>query len=307
MKRFRNFISEEEEKEKIPFAFGKETHGSHSYALEPLTDNFVFADMVHGAHAHVNKPKSVTNKKSLPIKENTQSPLPYGHSDNWQKIDSNPHITVPTFTNYGKDEDLLHHLQTMRGDITQHPDFAALHRYTLSSAPLNEHLKESAKAGTPIDPHFTVQYSTRPPYDVDALDRITTHYRMPHSLNVFSGISYDPSKIANQNGMFTTPAYTSTSLSRSIGLNFANQDPDYEASKKGGDPWISNLMHIHMDAGQKHAVIGHESNYPHEREILLPRNSTFQLIHPQPQILKTEPHGRDPAYLHVWHVKPIQQ
>jgi hypothetical protein len=195
----------------------------------------------------------------------------------------------------------------MRGDIRQHPDFTPLWRYTLSSAPLNQHLKESAQAGTPIDPHFNTPYSSRPAYDVDALDRITTHYRMPHSLNVFSGIGYDPSKIANQSGLFTTPAYTSTSLSRDIGLNFANQDPDYEASKKGGDPWISNLMHIHMDAGQKHAVIGHESNYPHEKEILLPRNSTFQLIHPEPQIVRTEPHGRDPAYLHVWHVKPIQQ
>lgn len=164
-----------------------------------------------------------------------------------------------------KETDPIHDELTQSEDLSD-PEKDELKRYSRSSFDLN---------ATLIGRHHLDQPVTESVHGhhLPTLDRLT---RKPigRKLSVFSGVGFDPQKEANSEGLLHLPAYTSSSLVRDVGHDFAEMQRPAGAKMK-------HILHIHMEP---HNQGIYTANHGHsfEREMLLPRKTTLRITKSEP-------------------------
>lgn len=169
-------------------------------------------------------------------------------------------------------------------DISDH-ERSHLHNYTKGSRHLNAKLYEHHMEGwdTPRSApgrDSTITHSTK------ELDKATS-VPLSHELHVHTGVRFHPGEVAAKHpeGHVHLPAFTSTSISGGIASDFT-----YPV---GGE---NHVLHVHMKPGDKGRYVGHISHFKHEKEFVLPRQTTLK-IHPTPDKYMDGAGGA----VHVWH------
>jgi hypothetical protein len=267
-------------------------HGEHS---KPSKSKLIDKIPVHGAHSKPNKK----------LKEDNQH-------DSIYPVDSqgNEHIKDFTRRNYndhiGNDTFEVHHaINLPHVEFSDNPQSHALKKYSSNSHDTNRELINNATGKRSTFAHRT--YDT--PQDkihrdeqlkyhndhVESLDKSFAHPNavLKQDLHVFHGTSrFNPGEEAKKGGgRITFPAYTSTSIDPKIAADFAGNNSD------------SHIIHIHLKKGQRAHYLGTNSNYDHEKEVMLPRNSTVQ-INPIPTVVHN---GYGEGKTHIWHGHVVDQ
>ncbi len=98
------------------------------------------------------------------------------------------------------------------------------------------------------------------------MDSITKR-KVGRKLTIHSGMGFDPRPLVNKDGLLHLPAYTSTSISKESAINFANKK---EAKEKG------HVLSLELNKEDKGVYLG-DNAFPHEKEFLLPRNTTIKI------------------------------
>jgi hypothetical protein len=202
-------------------------------------------------------------------------------------------------TNHGNDINEVHRSLSEHYNNDDHPNFHPIHRYSSGSGELNARLFNSHMAGHEpgnlIDGH-----------NVEKLDEALGHFQLHKPLTVFSGLHFNPKIQASGNGRLFLPAYTSTSIAAHTASGFGafhNRDTG-EQEYNEHKPMARHLLKIDLKEGQKGNYLGHHSNYPDEREFLLPRRSVIQLHNTAPELHDAKNgYGafKHPVRLHIWH------
>lgn len=170
--------------------------------------------------------------------------------------------------------------------------------YTRNSSPLNGQIYQSYLKGEP--PKRFINITDEPdidlPFDVRDFDKLIASHRLPHDINVYSGIHWDPRKHAGK--IITLPAYTSTSLSPHVAKDFG------KVFMENGTPMV-NIVKLHLPKGHPFVFADKGSFFPGQSEIILPRNLRIQMgIQPMHHIIgKFDEHwGRPKKIQHfqIW-------
>lgn len=264
-------------------------HGKHS---KPPAPSLIDKDPVHGKHS----------KPVKKIKEDT---------DNYYDLDKegNEHIRDFTRRNYndhiGKDlSDVHHELNPTHEHFEKNPHYPSIKKYSQNSFNTNAELVRRATGKPSIhtpnrydtDSEKTYKKENAQIHDehVKSLDASFHHPNavLPHDLHVFHGTNkFNPGEEAKKgSGRITLPSYTSTSINPRIASDFAGESED------------SHIIHLHLKKGQRAHYLGTHSHYEHEKEVMLPRNSTIQ-IHPKPTVT----HNGDGTKTHIWHGHVVGQ
>lgn len=182
---------------------------------------------------------------------------------------------VPDYENYEEiartHKELKKHYQTLK--LPNHGN--SVSKYVQSSGEINKQLLND-------------NLSEDNKEHVRVLDDLLEHHqKSPRDLTLYSGMSSDPRSIS-KNGLLSTKAYISTSLSPSVAHHFAITDGKDHHILKINLPKNSNGHYIH------------EHGNPDEHEFLLPRNMKLQHS-PTPNTLN----GPDNHKIHIWDVKPV--
>ena len=124
---------------------------------------------------------------------------------------------------------------------------------------------------------------------VPTLDKVIASKPLEHDVHVYHGTGFHPGQEASKHPerLIRLPAYTSTSLKKSIARDFA----DYKGDR--------HIIHIHLKKGQHASYIADHSSIPEEWEMLLPRNTVLK-IHKEPTILSD-------TNDHIWHAEVHEQ
>jgi len=155
-------------------------------------------------------------------------------------------------------EDVLHNELSSSTKFTP-KQLKEIKEFANSSFPVNaslvghHHLGQTAKG--------TVHGISLP-----TMDSITNK-KVGRKLTVHSGMGFDPRPLMNKEGLLHLPAYTSTSISRDSAINFANKK---EAKEKG------HVLSLELNKDDKGSYLG-DNAFPHEKEFLLPRNTTIKI------------------------------
>src|ERR1700722_229013 len=97
------------------------------------------------------------------------------------------------------------------------------------------------------------------------LHDMTTSQKTPEPLTVHSKVEYDPREKMNSKGIVHHPAFMSTSI-----------DPKYvKKFRANGDE--HHMLSIDLPKGSPGAYIGGVSEYPEEREFLLPKGQNIKI------------------------------
>lgn len=203
--------------------------------------------------------------------------------DDWKNEHQDQHLEV------GRN---LHDDQGNEEYDDKNPDHKAIRKYTDSSHGMNERLYRS---------HMNGQPDTRKL----PLDSALEKHKLKRDLDVYSGTSFNPGKIAakHPDNILHLPAFTSTSIERDVAGAFSQK----ESSRTN----VRNIIHFHLKKGQTGKYIGQNdnidggrekqlSNVPAEHEFILPRDTTVKL-HPHPDIHE----GDNGETIQVWHAHPI--
>jgi hypothetical protein len=175
----------------------------------------------------------------------------------------------------------------------------ALFRYTEGSRIVNKSLYNlHAKKQKPSNADHIKQ-----------IDQALNSEKIKHDTHVFTGLSRDPREHWSKNNknkpvVVHHPAYISTSTKYSEAHFFAEPDLNdhhseehhkplnHDAPKLDKDSMVQHVLKIHVPAGTHGGSVSHQSEHPHENEILLHRGHDIE-IHHQPTI--------HPDGTHVWH------
>lgn len=275
MKKFKDFI-------KPTVILQYPSHGSHSIKKKKIEPTTILHIPSHGSHSSNN------------IKEEFLDWL--NHNDN-KHLHNNP-------------RDVYEKLEKPEKHWDEHPEHSeAVKKYTKYSRVLNTHLISRArKELSPVDKKNTdhglsshLHYSEKKEEKLKALhlrrkmDKMFNHSssKLEHDVHVYHGISgwHPGEEAAKGNGRIRLPAYTSTSISKSIAHGFARGHKNPETGKPE-----HHILHIHLKKGQKGVYAGDHSHFPDEKEMILPRNTTLK-IHKTP----TKPD----EHTHVWHAHVV--
>lgn len=185
-----------------------------------------------------------------------------------------------------------YHDQTLHRALSDHYKFSpehasALDRYTDDSQILNSHIYDYArfnKAGPNVD--FLKEHG----YDLHGLDAALSDKPLPHDLQVYSGVRFNPADVKNESGLIHLPAYTSTSLYPHVAVPFSTGHADHDHDK---DITHHHILRINLPSGSMHgAYIAHHSpadndiktssgvmkpNETGEREFLLGRGAIIRV------------------------------
>lgn len=132
--------------------------------------------------------------------------------------------------------------------------------YTSNSDELNYHLYEAHKNGIRRKPKVGR-------IAVKAMDDLIKAHRTPHSLTVYTGPHFDPHEHAGKD--VDAPAYTSTSLTPHVAKDFGSS-----ALSEGDDV---HVLRVHLPENHPFLFADHESRYPGQGEVILPRGMKFHI------------------------------
>lgn len=289
MQSFKKFI-EEAKFNKGTIIDVNPVHGGHS---KPPQSKVINKTPVHGGH-------------SKPTKKIDES-----QHDSHYPIDSegNEHIRDFARRNYndhlGDDMFEVHHkINQSYEKFHENPHAAALKKYSKNSWTTNKELINNA-TGQPslfADHHYDTAHDKVDKTEkqkehndhVESLDKSFAHPNavLKHDLHVFHGTDkFNPGEEAKKgSGRITFPSYTSTSIDPKIASDFA------------GSSSSAHILHIHLEKGQRAHYLGSNSHFDHEKEVLLPRNSTIK-VNPIPTIV----HTGDGDKQHIWHGHVVGQ
>lgn len=270
----------------------------------------ITAEPVHGGHSRPSKPKIITvepvhgghSRPPQKIKEENYDNFlrpKYDHLDD----DGNQHASNFFHKNHndhiGADIDVVHSaLNSSEEDFHSLPHSSALKEYSSGSWDTNhELLKKATGKRSSFEPNdFDSEQDKKNKKwksdlhnrHIDSLDASFHHPSavLKQDVHVFHGTNkFNPGEEAKKGGgSITLPSYISTSIAPRIASGFAGRYGD------------GHIIHIHLKKGQRAKYLGTNSAFDHEKEMLLPRNSTIQ-IHPTPTVV----HHGDGAKTHIWH------
>jgi hypothetical protein len=240
-------------------------HGSHAFKDQPdepleqgaMVDGVPCAVVFHGSHS-VPKTRKLGEKFS--VDHSTVKHCYFDENDN-------THIH-PDIHQVGK---LLQHTQKREGLDSHH-----LNQYCSGSRCLNKALYDAHKNGkdTPKSvTGFGVEHNVR------RLDDAIHRNKLHKDVHLYSGVGFEPSKLASNHpeGHIYLPAYTSTSINKSVARNFASNQGENKPTQLRQNGVMGHVLHIHAKAGQPAAYVDRESTYKHENEVLLPRGTTLKI------------------------------
>lgn len=198
---------------------------------------------------------------------------------------------------YGTDEHHNSHLgrnvDEVENALTKHYEYPdedkIIDDYTSDSSRLNNYNMDRHKTR-----YFEDQRTVSLEHEIQNknLDRMLHSRRTPTYLDVFHGAAFNPGEEASkhpENRLFM-PAYTSTSISKKVAKGFGNpQDDGYK-----------HLIQFHLSPGNPGGYIGHHSNFPDEREFLLPKDVSWRIHH------TPDEHEEDGNKIKVWHAYDMQ-
>jgi len=158
--------------------------------------------------------------------------------------------------------------------------------YTRDSSYLNRHLFNKHVDGEKHDEEVRG-------INIKTMDKAVTRNKLKHDLHVYSGVTWHPGNVAKQHPErhVHLPAYTSTSLDKSVAHGFATGDENNN----------THVIHFHLKKGQPGKYVEHHTENPGEQEFILPRNTTVK-IHPRPDRYEDAVSGQ---VTHVWHAHVV--
>lgn len=177
------------------------------------------------------------------------------------------------------DPDDYEHLDTkLAGHYPKHEKGydSHIHKYTRSSANLNE----AMRAGTKDHTHTSVKN----------LHTELSGHAAPETFHVYTGVPYSPHELHKKHfGVENTDktsikvhtkAFTSTSIRKHIAKGFAKVVIGPDGKR------VKHVLRIKIPKDSAHGkYVAHESNYPHEKEFILNHGKNLN-IHPVPEIKK---------------------
>lgn len=127
-----------------------------------------------------------------------------------------------------------------------------------------------------------------------------------HDLHTYSGVGYDiknvkpVGKSVKGKPVYNQPTYMSSSLRKRVALRFAGK-----SASERDEPNKLHMFHWHNEQGQQAGIVGKDSRFKHEHEVLLPTTSHDNHYI---ELLKSEQHkdsqGRT---INVHHVRRIPE
>jgi len=185
----------------------------------------------------------------------------------------------------------------------EHYDTHYLRKYTDGSNAINLELHKTHKkimsgsnighvaAGRKVQDHMEKWMSER----VKHLDRGMAANKSPKSLSLYTGVKFNPHKLAKSNKILHLAAYTSTSIDPKIAVDFAKHDPE---ESDHHNP-VRHAINVHWPKNSKGAYVAHFSAYPSEKEFVLPRNVGLKLTGTHEVV-----NHHDQIY-HIHHAYPV--
>ena len=230
------------------------------------------------AQRHLDEPVSMPQTDTNMYSE--QEEMPYQQWRNQQdNVENNDDISRR-----------LHKEQNTTKFDNRNPDHVTIKNHTTGSD-INKNLFNMHVAGTP-------EKSSLP------LDGALQKNKLTKDMHVYSGVQFNPGKVASQNDQrhIDLPAYTSTSTSKSVAADYAGQHRE----KQEDGFTHHHIIHFHLKKGQQGAFVGNNpdvakkhqmSNFSSENEYIVPRNTRVH-IKETPDIYT---HEAAKMKYHVWH------
>ena len=273
-------------------------HGAHS---KPKKE-----DELHGpVHSSEDEEDLSQYSHSMSVPEHGQhsklkedaSHVPDKHINEWIDRNENDHLG-------NNPEEIGEHLHKIH-DFHSTPQNHAIKKYTSYSRDLNQYLvnRFNQQKEPPKDSYDEEKLNKHFERHAENLDTALHHHKNPFYLDTFHGASFHPGKLAAEhpNNRIYFPSFVSTSTSKRKASSFGslfNSKGDKE-SYGGND---RHMIHFHLEPGHKGMYIGDHSEFPEEKELLLPRGFSAH-IHPTPDKFANEYGGTT----HIWHARDIQQ
>jgi hypothetical protein len=189
------------------------------------------------------------------------------------------------------------------------PDYQGVHnalhaRYPYEAAPNHPHVYSFTMGSKDLNEELLAHYNngTTPPnyiagHHLPSLDQSMGHHKLKHKLDVYSGVTFHPGKLASANeDHIHFPNYLSTTLSKHTAASFT------EPLKHDGVT-ARHILHLHLKKGQQGLYVGKHSSHDQEYEYILHRNQTFK-INPKPEII-APPEGFH-THTFIWHGDPVK-
>ena len=185
---------------------------------------------------------------------------------------------------------------------------SAIQEFTSSHSPNSFQLNKGLLGRKPLHPDFHY-------LDQRLSEMMHEAPEAPHDFHVYTGIKgtifskqskirKDTKKNSSSVIKAKLPAYTSTSLRRTVASSFARPLSDYTDSED------KHLIKIHIPAGSKHGVyIAPTSQLKSENEFLLNKGKKIH-IHPEPEIHEhlgiKHPKTGELSKTYIWHAKIVE-
>ena len=195
-----------------------------NYAVKKFDDIPSISEPIHFKHVKVEN-----KKKKTPLKEDVLK------KNDWIKNNDNHEL--------GKTSDEIS--DKIKKNSFNYDQREAVDEYTRKSEDLNRHL---------IKPDPNTHDYNRQHYEKHAkvLDSVIDNNRIDHKLHVYSGVSFDPRKLKNEDGLIRSPAFISATHDKAIAHGFA---------KDSGITPTQHILHFHLEPGDPAAHIAHHSHF----------------------------------------------
>jgi len=151
-------------------------------------------------------------------------------------------------------------------------DKTHVYRYTAASRPFNTFLYESHKKDEKPS-KFNIVGRNNFTHDIRGLDAALHRNKLESPLVSYSGIGWNPHDRMDNEGVVHLPAYTSTTLAKSIAYNFAKSNK----LDKDNPLHILRIKHHAGDSGFYTKDDPATTYYEGEREFIIPRNTKIKV------------------------------
>jgi hypothetical protein len=220
----------------------KEYVKSKKYIVKKVNDIPSISEPIHFKHV-----KGKNRKKKKPLKED----VPKIHD--WIKKNDNHEL--------GKTSDEISDKIKKNGFNNVQQE--AINAYTIKSEDLNKHL---------INPNPNERGYKREYYEhhAEILDSAIDSNRIDHKIHVYSGVSFDPEKLKNKDGLIRSPAFISATHDKAMAHGFA---------KESDITPTQHILHFHLEPGDPAAHIAHHSNFQgrdSEHETIIKRGAVLK-------------------------------
>jgi hypothetical protein len=246
MKKFNQFIKDKDKDEDIPL-IPMPIHFKH---VIPDDDVPLIPTPIH--FKHVSDEPDLKKRIISKIKKKLYEAVSVAtnHVKNWLKQNDNAKISK---TSAGVSKRLRDDAKTIHKD---HID--SIKNYTEDSTSLNKHLIQNK--GKPTKSDHANQSKK--------LDAAIDSNRSKRNHNLYSGVGFDPHKLAGKKGKIKSHAYISASSNKVTAKRFAKLNtPD----------GIHHIIHFKIKKGDPSMHIAHHSLHRHEHESVIKRGAT--LVH----------------------------